>query len=633
MTAAPQVSVIIPAYNYARYLPVTLRSVLLQEGVRVEIIVVDDASTDNTPEVLADFGERITVIRQENAGPAAARNTGLRHATGETVVFLDADDLLMPGVLASQYGLLQTRPDVSMVSCLNQEVMADSAEAPLRPKDYWPRFADNEAVHLCHFNMLPIHSVMCRMAVCREVGFFDQSLRACEDHDYWLRCAVAGHLPLVNPHALVLYRKHKESLSSRTSHEYLHNVTLHHTVYRLLQEHPQFPVGQRLEAWLAHAAGCLTTGLRLYNAHPEQAHEALQLAVQGLKRGANEPSVRGRKNGLEQASRIADWHALHVLEHLEILLSHGLQDFAVAKTIVLRLFPHWNLNPRQWQQARQDMFPHMYVPQQLITDFSALNALVLPDAVEFSPPPLPRISVIMATFNAEACLRRGLNAFASQTYADKELVVQDGGSTDGTLSILRDYAPHIGHLASEKDSGVYNAWNRALVHVTGEWTLFLGADDFFPEPGVLAACAPHLAALPQEVVFAYGVVVQVRGKQATYVFDRSLHEVMCLFPSNMGLPFPATFVRTAFLKTHGFDESYRIAGDFAFAARHITLANTRRLPVHVSYMEDGGLSASPLHATRLLDERRRVLREEVLPRADAIVRACMDSVGMDEKLW
>lgn len=101
MSKRPTVSVIIPTYNRAHSVGAALDSVLAQEPPADEVIVVDDGSTDGTTEVLAAYGDRITVVRQDNAGAAAARNAGVRRARGDWVAFLDSDDLWRPGRLAA----------------------------------------------------------------------------------------------------------------------------------------------------------------------------------------------------------------------------------------------------------------------------------------------------------------------------------------------------------------------------------------------------------------------------------------------------------------------------------------------------------------------------------------------------
>ncbi len=112
---SPLVSVIIPTYNYARYLPRAINSCFEQTYENLEIIVVDDGSTDSTATVVSGFGNRIVYVRQDNQGVSAARNTGLSHVKGEFVVFLDADDILLKDCIASTVAVLLQHPDIGIV--------------------------------------------------------------------------------------------------------------------------------------------------------------------------------------------------------------------------------------------------------------------------------------------------------------------------------------------------------------------------------------------------------------------------------------------------------------------------------------------------------------------------------------
>ena len=111
----PKVSVIIPAYNAARYLPEAIDSVLTQTYQDCEIILVDDGSTDDTAEVVSRYGTRVTYVQQSNQGVGAARNTGIDLARGDYLVFQDADDVLLPGKLEVQASFLDQHPDVDAV--------------------------------------------------------------------------------------------------------------------------------------------------------------------------------------------------------------------------------------------------------------------------------------------------------------------------------------------------------------------------------------------------------------------------------------------------------------------------------------------------------------------------------------
>jgi len=201
--------------------------------------------------------------------------------------------------------------------------------------------------------------------------------------------------------------------------------------------------------------------------------------------------------------------------------------------------------------------------------------------------------------------------------------VQDGGSTDGTLEILKRHEGRIS-LCSEADKGIYDAWNKAIKRASGDWIIFPGADDALMGPHVLARCAHYLKELPADTAFAYGALLHGRNGVGTSVMNRSLREVYRLFAGNMGLPFSATFVRGALLREHRFDDTYKIAGDFEYAARLFTPHNIARIPVLIAYMELGGISNHEATQCLLHDERGKILYRRIMPKAQDIVTACME---------
>ncbi|MDR1946879.1 MAG: glycosyltransferase [Desulfovibrio sp.] len=236
-------------------------------------------------------------------------------------------------------------------------------------------------------------------------------------------------------------------------------------------------------------------------------------------------------------------------------------------------------------------------------------------------------SIITATLNAGRFLPRTLNSVLAQKGCGCEIVVKDGASTDGTVDILKKYGRRI-TWSSAPDRGLYDAWNQTLDGgIGGDWILFLGADDFLLSDDVLEGCGRDLAALPPEIAFAAGGLVLGRNGRPKTRIKNSLTAVYSLFLRGVGLPFPATFIRADVFRDRRFDPSFRIAGDLEFTARLLSSDNLAVLPRYISFMEHGGLSDSPAHAGLLLEEKKRVLRMHIIPKARLIAESCLNCLS------
>lgn len=213
----PLLSVIIPTYNAARFLPEALASVRQQEIVPDEIIVVDDGSTDDTAALLATQPD-ITYLFQSNQGPSAARNAGIRRARGELLAFLDADDLWTPTHLIDLWQALAADPAAlfvwghSLVAHLNSS--DDAMPAVVSPKDG---------------QTLPLFLVgagLYRRQAFERVGLFDPTMRMAEDLD-WIARARQTHCPQLVIDAQVLtYRKHAGGMTAGKSFEQLNVMAM-----------------------------------------------------------------------------------------------------------------------------------------------------------------------------------------------------------------------------------------------------------------------------------------------------------------------------------------------------------------------------------------------------------------------
>jgi glycosyltransferase involved in cell wall biosynthesis len=202
---SPTVSVIIPAYNAEAYVAEAISSALDQRCPPAEVIVVDDGSTDGTAAVVKGFGPRVTYIHQANARQAAARNTGIRHSSGELLAFLDADDIWEPDKLCRQVELLQSRPDVALAYCGAVEVGPDGAFGQtLAPQ---LRGVCGREILLGRGSVVLGSTMLARRSAMTRVGLFDDRLPPCEDMDLAWRIGLHESIDFVDA-PLVRYRQH-----------------------------------------------------------------------------------------------------------------------------------------------------------------------------------------------------------------------------------------------------------------------------------------------------------------------------------------------------------------------------------------------------------------------------------------
>jgi glycosyltransferase involved in cell wall biosynthesis len=208
---AYRVSIIIPTYNHGRYLAEAIHSVIAQTYHDFEIIVVDDGSTDETPQVIGSFGESVRAIRQDNKGLSGARNTGILAARGEFVGLLDADDRWTPNLLARMLPVLESDKTVGAVYCGWRYIGERGQLLPrinintVRP--------DQTLAKMSFSNFLVPSGVVIRRSCFDRLGLFDTGVGACEDWDMWLRILSQYRMVGV-PNALVEYRVHGENMSS-----------------------------------------------------------------------------------------------------------------------------------------------------------------------------------------------------------------------------------------------------------------------------------------------------------------------------------------------------------------------------------------------------------------------------------
>ncbi|MGB6012363.1 MAG: glycosyltransferase [Desulfobacterales bacterium] len=205
------VSVIIPTYNRGWIIKEAIDSVLAQDFEDFELIVVDDGSTDNTPEVLDAYRGTIKVFRQKNKGVSAARNRGIAEASGRFIAFLDSDDFWLPQKLSRQVEFFNTTPDALI--CQTEEVWIRSG-ARVNPKKRHKKPSGmifEPSLALC---LVSPSAVMIRRSLLEIVGNFDETLPACEDYDLWLRITCRFPVYRIDTPLIIKRGGHEDQLSA-----------------------------------------------------------------------------------------------------------------------------------------------------------------------------------------------------------------------------------------------------------------------------------------------------------------------------------------------------------------------------------------------------------------------------------
>jgi glycosyltransferase involved in cell wall biosynthesis len=207
----PLISCVVPAFNSEKYISEALESILAQTYRPIEILVVDDGSTDGTVERVLSFGDAVGLLQQETAGPAATRNSGLQETEGPIVAFLDADDLWHPEKLERQMALLGANPELDF--CLTHVQM------------FWPAEMAQEARKFeGHPRSEPIPgfattTLLARRRVFEKLGGFGSGLWFTDATDWFVRAREAGMKMEVLPDTLVYHRMHPSNLTRRREEE------------------------------------------------------------------------------------------------------------------------------------------------------------------------------------------------------------------------------------------------------------------------------------------------------------------------------------------------------------------------------------------------------------------------------
>jgi len=289
-SSSTPVSVIIPTYNRVALLSRAIDSVLTQSHRNFELIVVDDGSSDETPALLASYGPAITWLRQENRGPAAARNAGIRAARHPLLAFLDSDDLFAGNKLALQVAAMETRPEI-MISH-TQEVWFRNGRHLNQKKRHAKADGDifARSLELCVVGM---STVMARRELFELAGFFDESFPCCEDYELWLRVGAGYPFLLVDEPLTIKHggRPDQVSVRYRTGMDIFRLRAIEKVIATggLSQEQLNLAQAELVRKATIYGEGCIKHG------HSEEGRRCLALA------GRISAEIAARPGSIEKA--------------------------------------------------------------------------------------------------------------------------------------------------------------------------------------------------------------------------------------------------------------------------------------------------------------------------------------------
>jgi glycosyltransferase involved in cell wall biosynthesis len=483
-TAPSGVSVIIPAYNAETCLRHALKSVLTQEPSPLEVIVINDGSTDGTEIVAQSFRDRVTILSQNNAGPAAARNRGLRTATGEFVAFLDADDYWLPGFIASCQDFLRQNCQAVAVSTGLRFITSTGADyvqptsfaeghngEPFLIDDFFSFWGDHDHIRS--------GSCMLRRETVQKAGLQLENLRLCEDLEYWAYLATFGKWGF-EPKILWVCDSERAAMRTGWWQKYRTRRKLCPTVEewqarilpRLRERDIKGFVKMRGRVAASLAQNHVLAGKRA------NAGAIIQKYSSELP-----PTWSSRLLQVGQKTGWLGWHlACLIISSRERQKAFGRPFLNSAKVA------------------------HAPSAGELDLKCQANAPLACVEGGEGSG-----VSVIIPAFNVAQCLARAVKSALSQTPAPLEVVVINDGSSDDTPAIARAFGNRIVYLEQE-NRGQGAARNAGLKVARGEFVAFLDADDYWL-PGFISACVSFLRTYPEAIAVNTGLRFHLDGQQ------------------------------------------------------------------------------------------------------------------------
>lgn len=504
-----KVSVIIPTYNYAHFIAEAVESVLAQTFPVFEIIVVDDGSSDNTEEVIGQFGDKVKFIKQKNGGVGLARNTGVKNSTGDFLAFLDADDIWLPPKIERQIELFQTDEEIGLTTTAMREffVKEKTMRIYAEGKNGW---CAESLLLLEPVAIGPGSTTLVKREVFEKIGGFDENkeLHPSEDWEFCYRVAREYKLAFL-PEVLVEYRNHGNN------------------------GHLQIP---RFE--------------RAMDIAFKKIFSDTDLQVQKLK---------GQSYG-NLHKMLAGSYLLN--GNYRKSFTHSLKSMWLMPQNIIYFL---NFPFRKLRKDRENT--------RVINEFAFSSNLLkssLPPTPDRNN--MQKISVIIPTYNYANFIANAVESVLAQTYPIFEIIVVDDGSTDKTAEVIKQFGDKVKYI-KQKNGGVCEARNNGVKNSAGDFIAFLDADDKwmptkieqqiakFDEDGQIGLV--HCGMREFDTKSGETVRLHIEGEEGWVADDLLLFEK----PVVIGCGGSILVSRKAFEAVNGFDINLKVGEDWDFCYR------------------------------------------------------------------
>ncbi len=439
----PKVSVIIPFYNRLEWLSEAVQTVLEQTYSNFEIILIDDGSTEDLGSLPFLQDKRVIYSRQENKGPAAARNTGIEIADGKFIAFLDSDDLFMPTKIEKQLNYMLCDKE-ALMSHTSYERFSNSEQVELISSG---EFSGNVFPEILLECPIATPTVMVRSKVFKEFGLrFDETMKFGEDVFLWSKISKQSNILGINE-PLSKVRIHSKNTAFDINVQIQHRLN---TINYILSMHSD--LGKVESAFLC--------GLQYIYMHDLYNQKRDKIAA--------------------SAALIKAWENIDV-ESLDEIPSRGQKSSEDYKKDFFKAYKY-----------------RLSLKKQRIINFK--DKSLEEEIKSLSVKPL--FSILVPTYNQAQYLPEALDSLIRQSYENWEAIVVNDGSTDNTAEVMQQYAQKDPRIKTyhKANGGVSSALNEASKHARGEWLCWLSSDDLFL-PDKLAVHVLSINSYPDKLFF------------------------------------------------------------------------------------------------------------------------------------